>query len=133
MTEQRLKSVQRLLSLQKQMHKLAEWRLLSLQRQEADLAARQKDLLGYLDKESVFTGLFAKSLFARLKSIDESRAELALRTRDQEKEVLEECRRLGRFERGADNLAQKVLQARADVELAETVERSARGDDTSLP
>ena len=61
---QRLKSLKRVLSVQKDMHRLAEWQFAKLERQLHMLHAEHRRLLSHLDDERFFGTAFADRVWS---------------------------------------------------------------------
>ena len=79
LAEERLKQcasgsnrLQRLLSVQKDMHRLAEWRFATLERQLAAMREEQKRLVSYLDDDRLFTLAYTGTIVERLRTLDEA-------------------------------------------------------------
>lgn len=92
---QRLKSLQRVLSVQKDMHRLAEWRLARIDRHLQMLRAEQERLLTHLDSEQLFATAFAKPILDRLRALEEAKARLTREREEQRQLLLEDARRMG--------------------------------------
>jgi len=92
---QRLKSLQRVLSVQKDLHRLAEWRFAKIERHLQMLRAEQERLLAHLDSEQLFATAFAKPILERLKALEEAKARLTREREEQRRLLLEDARRMG--------------------------------------
>lgn len=92
---QRLKSLQRVLSVQKDLHRLAEWRFAKIERNLQMLRAEQERLLAHLDSEQLFATAFAKPILERLKALEEAKARLTREREEQRRLLLEDARRMG--------------------------------------
>ena len=75
--KERLRSINRVLAFQKQLGRLAEWKLAALQQQESELDRQQRDLVRFLDEDSAFSGLFATTLMKRLRGVAEAKVRVA--------------------------------------------------------
>jgi hypothetical protein len=92
---QRLKSLQRVLSVQKDMRRLAEWRFVKIERHLQMLRAEQERLLAHLDSEQLFATAFAKPILERLRALEEAKARLTREREEQRQLLLEDARRMG--------------------------------------
>lgn len=104
---QRLKSLQRILTVQKDMHRLAEWRFAKLERQLHALHAEQKRLLSYLDDERLFTIAYTKPILERLRALEEAKARLTRQRDEQSLILLEDARRMGQVMNAAEAVAEQ--------------------------
>ena len=127
------KSLERVLAVQRQVVRLAEWRLGALKQQCTDLKQDQARLHSFVSGEDVLSPLMAAAAFKRgqvlLGSIVEREAEAAHQTTHTDT--------MRRRERLAEKLVEKV---RAEIDhavekrqLDETIEASAWRDDASFP
>jgi len=118
----RLHKARRILSVQVELDRLAEWRLSELERQEAALKDRRRDLLGFFDGESAFVGLFAAMLMRRLQSLDAAAAALAAEMQAQADRRLEERGRMRCAERIVQSLQSELRRTDDLRSLAEAIE-----------
>ena len=65
----RLAKISRIVAVQKQIHRLAEWQLIDLQRQEAELQERARLLIESLNGDTPLHGLFVESTAKRLRRV----------------------------------------------------------------
>jgi hypothetical protein len=100
----RLRAMQRVLKVQTQIHRLAQWKLLGLERQEDALRDRQEKLLRFLDEEGSYTALFGKALMTQLHHVGEEKARVLVAKDEQAGQTLEESRRLGRMQNMVEDL-----------------------------
>lgn len=94
---QRLKSLQRVLSVQKDLHRLAEWRFAKTERHLQMLRAEQERLLVHLDSEQLIATAFAKPILERLRALEEAKARLTREREEQRQRLLEDARRMGQI------------------------------------
>jgi hypothetical protein len=66
---QRLKKLDRVCKVQKQLHKMAEWELVRLQRKGIELEAAQVSLIETLNDDEKLYGLFVDAAAKRLQSL----------------------------------------------------------------
>jgi len=104
----RLRAMQRVLKVQKQLHRLAQWKLTGLEQQEEALNGRQEHLLRFLDEEGSYTALFGEALMRRLRNVGEEKAKVLAAKQEQANQTLEESRRLGRMRNMVDELGDEA-------------------------
>jgi hypothetical protein len=118
----RLKSMRRIVEVQRDLRRAAEWRRAELERRLAALQEGERELVRFLSGENAFSGLFAASLAGRLRSlaaeIEEAKRALAA----QAEVVLREAGREKRAERLADKLRREERRNEERRELATAVE-----------
>jgi hypothetical protein len=119
----RLKSVRRVLAVQTQLHKLAQWKLADLASKDDDLRQKQESLVRFTDEDGSYGAIFSNALMRRLRMIGEERARCQNQHKLQEEKTAEERQKLGRMQSRAEELEdlQKVEAERK--ELAESLER----------
>lgn len=120
--QSRIKSLRRILAVQKDLQKLAEWRLAQLQRKELDLQKDEERLVTYLDEDHAFTPTYAKTIAARLHSLAAEKQKTVVEKQLQTERVLEQVRRVGQAERRVEATAEILRRAEERRELAETIE-----------
>lgn len=119
---QRLKSLKRVLSVQKDKHRLAEWRFAKLERQLQMLQAERRRLLSHLDDERFFGTSFAKPIFERLRALDEAEARLT-RERDAQRQILlEDARRIGQVKNATEAVEEHCQRDEEKRELEAAIE-----------
>jgi hypothetical protein len=118
----RLKSMRRIVEVQRDLRRAAEWRRAELERRLAALQEGERELVRFLSGENAFSGLFAASLAGRLRSlaaeIEEAKRALAA----QAEVVLREAGREKRAERLAATLRREERRGEERNELAAAVE-----------
>lgn len=119
---QRLKSLQRLLSVQKDLHRMAEWRFAALERQLYVLRGEQKRLLSYLDDERLFTLAYSQSILERLRALEEAKARLTHQRDEQSRILLEDARRMGQVAHAAEAVAEHCRRDDEKRELDEAID-----------
>jgi hypothetical protein len=129
----RSKSLERVLAVQRQIVRLAEWRLGTLNQQCAGIKEDQARLHAFVSSEEVLSPLMSAAAFQRgqslLGAIVKREAEAATQTTHTDT--------MRRRERLAEKLVEKVRaeikHAAAKHHLEETIEASAWRDDASFP
>lgn len=127
----RLKSLQRLHSVQKDMHKLAEWRFARLERQLHLLGEEQKRLLAYLDDDSLLSLAYSKQILERLRALEAAKVRFT-RDRDaQRAAMLEDARKMGQIANAVEVAAEENRREDEKRELAEVIEAALNRADAS--
>ena len=62
---------QRILTVQRQLHRIEQWKMAELEQRLADLDATQRDLISALNEDHALHGLFLDTMARRLKSLAE--------------------------------------------------------------
>ncbi len=119
----RLRSMQRILNVQTQLHRLAQWKLAEAERRDDALRERQRDLLRFLDEEQSYTALLSTTLMRRLRSVGEERAVAAVAKQEQTEKVIEELRRSGRMQNMVEQLEDEARQSAEREELRDGLEQ----------
>jgi hypothetical protein len=129
----RLKSAQRIVQVQHDLQRVAEWRHAEIERRVHALEETRRDLVRFLSDEHAFAGLLASNLARRLRSlaseIGEARAALAA----QAETVLNEARRAKRAERVAESLQQDARRLAEQQELMAAIEGAVARPPASPP
>jgi hypothetical protein len=117
-----LRRSQRILAVQSQLDKLAEWGLIDLQSQEATLWDRHRSLVRFMSEESSVAGIFSSTMMHRLQTIAEKLAAIAKEQDAQRDRHLNERRRLRRAVRIFTALEIEARRKDAMHQLAESIE-----------
>jgi hypothetical protein len=129
----RLKSAQRIVQVQRDLQRVAEWRHAEIERRVHTLEETRRDLVRFLSDEHAFAGLLASNLARRLRSlaseIGEARAALAA----QAETVLNEARRAKRAERVAESLQRDARRLAERQELMAAIEGAVARPPASPP
>jgi len=128
----RLKKIQRVVAVQQRLHQLAELRLAALKREGAEIQLGQEDLVGALNKDDAFHGLFVDAMARRLRVLAREAERVARAREAQHERVLHEAMRLKRTERMAEivDRAHKAGERRRGFQdLLESIVRN----DASFP
>jgi hypothetical protein len=112
--DRRLKKVERVLAVQKQLHRLAEWQVAALDRERAELDVSQRELVGALNRDEALHGLFVEAMARRLAALarendrlGRARIALARRLTEAGLSVKRTERMSGKLRRAADAAAEK--------------------------
>jgi hypothetical protein len=118
----RLRSLQRILAVQEDLKRLAEWKLAILQHKETGLQKDQERLVLYLDENHSFSTSYAKTISARLQALAAQKHATAAERVQQTERVLDQTRRVGQVERMIDTAAGALRRDEERKELADTIE-----------
>jgi hypothetical protein len=131
--DRRLRKIERVLAVQQQLHRLAEWRLAGLDRERRELAASEVQLVAALNQDEKLQGVFVEAMARRLAAIARD-GERVNRAREvQGRRLFEEGRKLKMVERMNDRVRREYQKAFARQGFGELLETLARPDDASLP
>lgn len=131
--QKRLRSLQRILAVQKDLQRLAELKLAQLQRRELDLQQDQERLVSYLDEDHVFTPAYAKMIAGRLQTLAGQRQRAAADKQQQSERTLEHARKVGRAERRVGEIGELLRRVEERKELEAAIEAEMKLKQASLP
>jgi hypothetical protein len=129
----RERKIRRILHLQRQLHRLSQWRLSELQGQEAAIQDKQRDLIGALNGDGRLQGLFVDAMAKRLSSLAGEEARVAVLKKVQNEDVWAHARRVRQSERQVDAATLERRRGTEKKELDEIVERIVTRPDASFP
>ena len=96
---EQLRRSRRILDVQSQLDKLADWKLIDLQTQATILKNQQRDLIHFLSEESEVSGFFSSTMIRRLQTIADKLTTLGIELESQRSRHLAERKRLRCAER----------------------------------
>ena len=108
----RLKKIERVLAVQAQLHRLAQWRMAALDREKAENADGQVDLLAALNTDNELHGLFVDAMTRRLKALARDAERLERARRVMEQQLSEEGLKLKRTEKMTDRVRREHQRGR---------------------
>ncbi len=130
--KKRLQTVERILAVQQQLRRRAEVRLAELQRQESNLVEQERELVQFLNGDLMPTGAFTASVSRRFRSLAARLAVVRHAKEVQERQLLEQLRRLKRTERVADSLVRDNRVVEERKSLADLIESAGGRGNASL-
>ncbi|MBF9235641.1 hypothetical protein [Microvirga alba] len=131
--DKRLRKNERLLKVQEQLHKIAEWKLVSLRRQVTDLQETQTVLIQALNSDDALHGLFVEPAARRLHALA-GQEEQVRQARDAQNEVvLDRAMQVKRTERVVDALALEYQRTTEKRDYLALLDGFASKSDASLP
>ncbi len=129
----RLKKVERVLAVQAQLHRLAQWKMAALDREKAENADGQVDLLAALNSDNELHGLFVDAMTRRLKVLAREAERLERARRVMEQQLSEEGLKLKRTEKMTDRVRREHQLGRDKRLFQDLLETLAKARDASLP
>ncbi len=129
----RLKKVERVLAVQEQLHRLAQWKMAALQREKAANAEGQVDLLSALNDDNELHGLFVEAMTRRLAALSREAERLERARHVMEQHLSQEGLKLKRTERMTDRVRREHQLGRDKRLFQDLLETLAKARDASLP
>ena len=129
----RLKKIERVLAVQEQLHRLAQWKMAALDREKAELADGQVDLLSALNGDNQLHGLFVEAMTRRLKALAREAERLERARRVMEEQLSDQALKLKRTERMTDRVRREDQLGRDKRLFQDLLETLAKTRDASLP
>lgn len=119
---ERLRRARRVLAVQAQLDRLAEWSLIDIKAQAAALEDTQRNLICFMSEESAVAGLFSTLMIHKLQAVAEKLATLVKEQEVQKARQLDERRRLRHAGRMVAKLESDEQRKDAACQLAEAIE-----------
>jgi hypothetical protein len=129
--KQRRKSLEKILVLQDQLHKLSTWKLAALDQQRAALEETQKATIEAIDRDAITNGILVASATHRLRGIDKQIAVVKAQHVKQAQVALEQGARTKLAERLVDKVEAKYRKQQERSDLGDLIERSLGKDSAS--
>ena len=129
----RLKKIERVLAVQEQLHRLAQWKMASLDREKAENASGQAGLLSALNDDGQLQGLFIEAMTRRLKALSREAERLERARRVVEEQLSEQALKLKRTERMTDRVRREHQAGRDKRLFQDLLETLAKTRDASFP
>jgi hypothetical protein len=133
MDRRRLGKIERILSVQEKLHRVAEWRLARTEQERSELKATEVAIVGALNEDGALQGLFIDAMAKRLKKLAVEAERLERRRAEESRILFEEGLRLKRTERMSGRLRRQYLEGVARKGFADLIDTLVRNDDASLP
>jgi hypothetical protein len=118
----RLAKIARMTTVQRQMHRLAEWQLFDLMRREDRLREETRELITSLNDETSLHGLFVESMAKHLTAVGIEAGAVAKAREAQSERVLAEGRKLRHVERIHEATAVDVKRRSEKAVLDDVIE-----------
>ena len=129
----RLKKIERVLAVQEQMHRLAQWRIAAVEREKAEVAEGEASLLSALNDDNQLHGLFVEAMTRRLSVLAREADRLERLRRTMEQQLSEEALQLKRTERMTDRVRREHARGRDKRLFQDLLETLAKARKASLP
>lgn len=129
----RLKKIERVLAVQEQMHRLAQWRIAAVEREKAEVAQGEASLLSALNDDNQLHGLFVEAMTRRLAVLAREAERLERLRRTMEEQLSEEALQLKRTERMTDRVRREHERGRDKRLFQDLLETLAKARKASLP
>lgn len=129
----RLKSVRRISHVQRQLQRVAEWKLQELRQQEDELRVAQQQVIGALNEETGLHGQFVHAMARHLTQLAVQSDSLAASRKRQDALVREQTGRLKQAERMENAVAREDARTREKEALSDLIDMIAGHPGTSLP
>ncbi len=129
----RLKKIERVLAVQEQMHRLAQWRIAGVEREKAEIAEGEASLLSALNDDNQLHGLFVEAMTRRLSVLAREAERLERLRRTMEQQLSEEALQLKLTERMTDRVRREHAHGRDKRLFQDLLETLAKARKASLP
>jgi hypothetical protein len=131
--KQRLKKIDRIIKVQKHLHKSAELRLANLQQQERELKNAQEEMIQTMGDKDALHGIFTDVLAKRLKVLASEEVQTQARIVEQRAVTVECALQVKRTEKVSDRMKKDASREREKKDLIATLEAMIQKSSTSLP
>jgi len=131
--QRRLKKIERVLSVQEKLHRLAEWQLAAVDREKAEVAGSQAALLDAFNRDGALHGLFVEAMAKRLTALAREADRLDRARATQSRRLLEEGLKLKRVERMTERVRRAHLTHLTRRGFDDLLEALMKPDDASFP
>lgn len=128
----RVRKMERVVEVQRQLKRLTEWKLAILRRDEAGLRKAQEQLVHHLNDDSLHHGLFVGAMARRLSRLSQEEEALRETGKALQEQVVDESMRLKRTERLARTMAREAEAQDERTGLERIVEAGAAKKGESL-
>ncbi|MXQ11683.1 hypothetical protein [Microvirga makkahensis] len=130
---ERLKKVDRLVNVQRQLHRNAELQLVSLEHREAELKTAQEELLQAMGDTDALHGLFVDVIAKRVKMLALEEAKTRAAIVDQRAVTVAKALQVKRSEKLFSRVKEDVRQSQEKTDLNAILEAIVGRGSTSLP
>lgn len=127
------KRVRRIVKVQQEMHRLAEWRQAELVRRENELKAAQEEIVQVFNDHDKLYGVVIEPMARKLKSLAGEETRVIRDREAQDRRVVEEAVRLKRAERMAARVEEDARHAEEKQSLRDLIEQIGGSGGASFP
>lgn len=131
--KQRLQSIRRVLAVQDQLRRMAEWKLADIERQLADVRQAQVDLDHFVDRAHPIGGLLLGVVTTQRRRLADRAAQLKEAKAKQAQRLLEASRSFKLAENLEGRVDEDDRRRREKAEIAELIDRAVQPRGASLP
>jgi len=131
--KERLKKVDRIIKVQRHLHRSAELRLANLQRQEGELKSAQEELMRTMSDTDALHGLFVDVMAKRLKALAVEEAQTQTAIVEQRAIAVEKALQVKRTEKVFARMKEDHRRVQEKKDLAAILEAMVQKSSTSLP
>lgn len=131
--EKRLQKTKRILKVQEQLHQIAEWKLVNLQRQVVELQNTQQTLIATLNDDQLLHGLFVEARSRRLQTLAAEEGRVKVAEGEQKKAALDRAMQLKRTERMVETLSIEHRRTIEKKDYLALLDSLVTKSDASLP
>lgn len=131
--DKRLQKTKRLLKVQEQLHRIAEWKLADLQRQATELQSTQQTLIATLNDDQMLHGLFVEARSRRLQTLAAEEGRVKLAEVEQKRATFDRAMQVKRTERMVQTLSVEHRRAAEKKDYLVLLDSLATKSDASLP
>jgi len=120
---ERAQKAHRVLDVQRQLHRIEEWRMSDLQRRLDELEGEQQSLIRALNDDAALQGLFIDTMARRLRSLAEETTRVGRERDAQAARLAEHAARVACAERLCATLDWEAVRAGEKARLLDSIER----------
>lgn len=131
--KQRLKKIDRIVKVQRHLHKNAELHLSNLQRREGELKVAQEELIQTMSDRDALHGLFVDILAKRLKTLALEEVKTQAAIVDQRAVTIERALQVKRTEKVFSRMSDESRRTQEKKDLNTILEAMVQKSSTSLP
>jgi hypothetical protein len=131
--EKRLQKTKRILKVQEQLHQIAEWKLVNLQRQVVELQNTQQTLIATLNDDQLLHGLFVEARSRRLQTLAAEEGRVKVAEGEQKKAALDRAMQVKRTERMVETLSIEHRRTIEKKDYLALLDSLVTKSDASLP
>jgi hypothetical protein len=113
----------RILAVQRQLHRIEEWKLANLERTLEGLAASEQDLIRALNEDDALQGLFIDATAGRLRTLAEEAARVRDEKTAQSARLIEHAARKACAERLVEAVDREAVRAANKKQLMDAIDR----------
>lgn len=129
----RLRKIERILSVQDKLHRLAEAKLAALDRQQTEIAENRASLVAAFNRDDPLHGIFVEAMAKRLTLLAREADKLKQEQEAQTRRLTEAGLMLRRTERMTERVRREYLKQLGKRTFGDFLDTLGKDDDASLP